>query len=84
MSDIKTYLVSVYRCPHCFSELNYSSESISLEKSMHVVFSLLNLHKSRCESLKGRKWGSVSVRENINQADGYSCIKSYSTNKILF
>jgi uncharacterized protein with PIN domain len=82
MKETKTYLIKVNRCPHCNSELEYSSESASLEKTMQSIFSLLDIHKSKCNRIKGKKWTSISIREQKNSRG--TIISEYKTNKILF
>lgn len=82
MKDLKTYLVKVNRCPHCNSELNYSSESGNLEKTMESIFSLLRMHKSSCNKVNGKKFTNVSIREKKTVFE--TVISEYKTNKILF
>jgi uncharacterized protein YbaR (Trm112 family) len=82
MKETKTYLIEVKKCPHCKSKLEYSSESASLEKTMQSIFSLLGIHKSNCNKIKGKKWTSVYIRERKNSKG--TIISEYKTNKILF
>jgi hypothetical protein len=81
MKEFKSYLVNVYRCPHCNSELDYSSESSNLEKTMENIFALLNTHKSKCNKIKGAKLTNVSIRTRTD-SDG-SLVSEYKINKIL-
>jgi hypothetical protein len=81
MKENKTYLVRVNRCPHCNTDLGYSSESYNLEKTMQSIFKLLNIHKFKCK-IKDKKLTSVIIREK-KEIRG-STISEYKTNKILF
>jgi len=42
----------------------------------------LDIHKSKCNRIKGKKWTSISIREQKNSRG--TIISEYKTNKILF
>lgn len=78
----KTYLVKINNCPHCREDLNYSSESSDMQKTMYCMFKLIDIHRDKCLNVKGRKFTNMSIREQ--KVKSGVAISEYKTNKILF
>ena len=78
----KKYLIKVNNCPHCREDLNYSSESSDIQKTMYCIFKLIDIHRDKCFKIKGRKFTRVNIREQ--EVKSGLIISEYKTNKILF
>lgn len=78
----KKYLVKVNNCPHCREDLNYSSESSDIQKTMYCIFKLIDIHRDKCSKIKGRKFANMNIREQ--KVKSGVTISKYEINKILF